>query len=71
MFKSKYYQLYPEDWKVHKKHELYRKCPPKKMKDKNMNKIESSSRARNVMTLKPLLNLEIENVGCQQYPYKK
>ena len=45
--------------------------PTKKMKDKNMNKIEISSRARNIMTLKPLLNLEIENVGCQQYPYKK
>ena len=48
----------PSIIKYTNKHELYRKCPPIRVKDTNMNEIQNSSCVINFMTLIPVLNIE-------------
>ena len=46
------------------KHGLFRQCPPKIMKDKNINEIENYLCVRNVMIVTPVLNIERETWGA-------
>ena len=48
------------------KQELYRQCPPRKMKDKNISEIENNSCVRNVMnvTLVSIIPRELWGASC-------
>ena len=46
------------------KHELYRQCPPRKVKDTNISEIENTSCVRNVMKVNPVFGIEIEPWGA-------
>ena len=40
------------------KQELYRKCPPRRVKDSHISEIENTSCVRNVMKVNPVLGIE-------------
>ena len=42
-----------------KKKELYRQCPPRKVKDSNISEIENTSCVRNVIKVTPVSGIEI------------
>ena len=48
----------PRIGKYINKHDLYRQCSPRRVKDTNMNDIENSLFVRNVMIVIPVLNME-------------
>ena len=39
---------------------MYRKCPPKQVKDTSMNNIDNESCVSSVVTFSPILEIEIE-----------
>ena len=46
------------------KQKLYRKCPPRKVKDKNISEIENTLCVRNVIKVTPVSGIEIEPLGA-------
>ena len=48
----------PRIGKFINKQELYRQCPPRRVKDSHISEIEDSARVRNVMKITPVLGIE-------------
>ena len=58
------------------KHEIYRKCLPRRVKDKKVNEIENTSYVRSIMNMNPLFDIKRElcsaasilrRVNCRVY----
>ena len=46
--------------------ELYRQCPPRKVKDTNMTELEKCDSVLSIMTIAPILKFERDKMGSMR-----